>query len=148
MAALMTSVIDNTKKVSEYIFSCRQMGIEILPPDINEGRWDFSVSGNNIRYGLSAIKGLGKDVVDAIVEERNNNGQYTSLKDLVKRLSGKEINKRTIESFIKSGALDCLDGNRKQKMQTYVAIIDSSHQQRKKGMSGQMSLFDFVSQED
>ncbi|MBE5934986.1 MAG: DNA polymerase III subunit alpha [Lachnospiraceae bacterium] len=148
MAALMTSVIDNTKKVSEYILSCRQMGIEILPPDINEGRWDFSVSGNNIRYGLSAIKGLGKEVVDAIVAERNTNGNYTSLKDLVKRLSGKEINKRTIESFIKSGALDGLEGNRQQKMLTYVQIIDSINQERKKEMTGQMSLFDFVSEEE
>ena len=148
MAALMTSVIDNATKVSEYILSCRQMGIEILPPDINEGKWDFSVSDGNIRYGLSAIRGLGKEVIDSIAQERDTNGKYTSLKDLTKRLSGKEINKRTIESLIKAGALDSLEGNRRQKMMTYVQIIDSVNQERKKEMTGQMTLFDFVSEEE
>ena len=148
MAALMTSVIDNATKVSEYILSCRQMGIEILPPDINEGKWDFSVSDGNIRYGLSAIRGLGKEVIDSIAQERDTNGKYTSLKDLAKRLSGKEINKRTIESLIKAGALDSLEGNRRQKMMTYVQIIDSVNQERKKEMTGQMTLFDFVSEEE
>lgn len=144
MAALMTSVIDNTDKVSEYIVTCRQMGISILPPDINEGEWDFSVSGDSIRYGLSAIKGLGKPVIDALVEERNLNGPYTSLKDIVMRLSNKEVNKRTMESFIKAGALDSLPGTRKQKMQVYVQVIDSANQEKKNNLSGQMSLFDFA----
>ncbi|SFR84013.1 DNA polymerase III subunit alpha [Anaeromicropila populeti] len=148
MAALMTSVIDNTSKVSEYILTCRQMGIPILPPDINEGEAVFSVSGNAIRYGLSAIKGLGKPVIHAIVEEREQNGKFTSLKDVVLRLSGKEVNKRTMENFIKAGALDSLEGTRKQKMQVYVQVIDSVNQEKKSSMTGQISLFDFVGKED
>ncbi len=142
MAALMTSVIDNTDKVSEYIVTCRKMGIEILPPDINEGESNFSVNGNAIRYGLSAIKGLGKPVIAAIVEERHKNGPYKSLKDVVMRLSNKEINKRTMESFIKAGAFDTLPGTRKQKMQIYVKVIESCNQEKKNSLSGQMSLFD------
>ncbi|MBR3771437.1 MAG: DNA polymerase III subunit alpha [Clostridium sp.] len=142
MAALMTSVLDNTDKVSEYIMTCRKLGIEILPPDINEGESEFSVSGNGIRYGLSAIKGLGKPVIQAIVEERTVNGPFESLKDVVMRLSNKEINKRTMESFIKAGALDSMPGTRKQKMQVYVKVIDSVNQEKKNNLAGQMSLFD------
>ena len=148
MAALMTSVLDNTSKVSEYIMNCRQMGIHILPPDINEGEGNFSVSGQSIRYGLSAIKGLGRPVIDGIVLEREQKGRFESLKDFVTRLSGKEVNKRTIESFIKSGALDSLSGTRKQKMQIYIQVLDGVNQERKKNLSGQMSLFDFASEEE
>ncbi len=148
MAALMTSVIDNTGKVSEYIMNCRQMGINILPPDINEGEAKFSVSEQSIRYGLSAIKGLGKPVIDGIVLERELNGRYTTLKDFASRLSGKEVNKRTIESFIKSGAMDSLPGTRRQKMEVYVQVLDGINQEKKKNMSGQMSLFDFASEEE
>ena len=148
MAALMTSVIDNAGKVSEYIMTCRQMGIEILPPDINEGERDFSVSGNSIRYALSAIKGLGGSVIDAIVSEREANGRFLSLKDVATRLSGKEVNKRTLESFIKAGALDHLAGTRKQQMMVYVQIIDGVNQEKKKALTGQMSLFDFASEEE
>lgn len=142
MAALMTSVIDNTDKVSEYIMACRKLEIPILPPDINEGESNFSVSGHSIRYGLSAIKGLGKPVIQAIVEERTANGPFQTLKDVVMRLSNKEINKRTMESFIKAGALDSLPGTRKQKMQVYVKVIDSANQEKKNNLTGQMSLFD------
>ena len=148
MAALMTSILGNVNKVSEYSLHCRQIGIEILPPDINEGEGDFSVSGNNIRYGLSAIKGLGKPVMDALVAERTIHGPYLSLKDFATRLSGKEVNKRTIESFIKAGAMDTLPGTRKQKMAIYSSILDSITQEKKKNMVGQMSLFDFVSEEE
>lgn len=148
MAALLTSVIDNSTKVSEYIMNCRQMGIEILPPDINEGERVFSVSGKAIRYGLSAIKGLGGSVIDAMVEERENNGPFTSLKDFAERLSGKEVNKRTIESFIKAGAFDSLPGTRKQQMMIYVQVLDAVAQSKKRNMTGQMSLFDFASEED
>ena len=116
MAALMTSVMDNTTKVSEYILACRNMGIPILPPDINEGYSGFSVSGNGIRYGLSAIKSVGRAVVDVIIAERENGGLFKSLDDFVSRMSNKEVNKRTLESFIKSGALDTLPGPRKQKL--------------------------------
>ena len=148
MAALMTSVIDNTRKVSEYIYSCRQMGIQILPPDINRGEGGFSVDGQNIRYGLSAIKSVGKPVIDAIVSECETRGEYKSLQDFIERLSGKEVNKRTIESFIKSGALDSLGGTRKQFMMVYVRILDSVNQEKKHAMAGQLSLFDLVSEEE
>ncbi len=148
MAALMTSVIDNTRKVSEYIYSCRQMGIQILPPDINRGEGGFSVDGQNIRYGLSAIKSVGKPVIDAIVSERETRGEYKSLQDFIERLSGKEVNKRTIESFIKSGALDSLGGTRKQFMMVYVRVLDSVNQEKKHAMAGQLSLFDLVSEEE
>lgn len=148
MAALMTSVIDNPRKVSEYIYSCRQMGIAILPPDINRGESGFSVDGTSIRYGLSAIKSIGKPVIEAIVTERKARGEYRSLKDLIERLSGKEVNKRTIENFIKSGALDSLGGTRKQLMMIYVRIMDSVNQEKKYAMTGQLTLFDFVGEEE
>lgn len=147
MAALMTSVIDNSGKVSQYIMTSRQMGIQILPPDINEGERTFSVHGKSIRYGLSAIKGLGGSVIDGIVEERTKNGPFTSLKDFASRLSGKEVNKRTIESFIKAGAFDSMPGTRKQKMMVYVQILDAVAQEKKKNLEGQLSLFDFANEE-
>ncbi|WP_029502210.1 DNA polymerase III subunit alpha [Lachnoclostridium phytofermentans] len=142
MAALMTSVIDNPSKVAEYIYTCRQMGIKLLPPDINEGYAIFTVSGENIRYGLSAIKGLGRPVIDALVQEREENGPFLNLKDFASRLSGKEVNKRTIESFIKSGAFDSMPGTRKQLMHIYVQVLDGVSQEKKRAMTGQMSLFD------
>ena len=144
MAALLTSILDNTNKVSEYSLHCRQIGIDILPPDINEGEGDFSVAGSNIRYGLSAIKGLGRPVMEAVVAEREHGGKYTSLKDFVTRLSSKEVNKRTFESFIKAGAMDSLPGTRRQKMEIYAAVVDSITQEKKKNMEGQMTLFDFA----
>ncbi len=145
MAALMTSVIDNAGKVAEYIYTCRQMGINILPPDINSGEGRFSVEGNNIRYGLAAIKSVGRPVIEAIVAEREQNGKFKNLKDFIERLSGKEVNKRTIESFIKAGALDSLGGTRKQFMMIYIKILDQVNQEKKYSMTGQMSLFDMVS---
>lgn len=148
MAALMTSVLDNTSKVSEYIYTCRQMGIAILPPDINEGEGGFSVSGQAIRYGLSAIKSIGRPVIDAIVEERKIRGPFTTLKDFITRLSGREVNKRTIENFIKAGALDGLEGNRRQKMMIYGSILDALNQEKKTTMAGQMTLFDIAPEED
>lgn len=148
MAALMTSVMDNPSKVSEYIYSCRQMGIQILPPDINEGEGNFSVSGTDIRYGLSAIKGLGRPVIDAIVTEREENGKFLNLKDFAKRLTGKEINKRTIESFIKSGAVDSLPGTRRQKMMVYVKVLEDVNREKKDSITGQFSLFDFMGKEE
>ena len=148
MAALMTSVLDNTSKVSEYIYTCRQMGIAILPPDINEGEGGFSVSGQAIRYGLSAIKSIGRPVIDAIVEERKIRGPFTTLKDFITRLSGREVNKRTIENFIKAGALDGLEGNRRQKMIIYGSLLDALNQEKKTTMAGQMTLFDIAPEED
>ena len=143
MAALMTSVMDNPTKVAEYIYTCRQMGIKMLPPDINEGYSSFTVKNGYIRYGLNAIKGLGRPVIDALVAEREENGIFTSLKDFATRLSNKEVNKRTIESFIKSGAFDSLPGTRKQLMHVYVQVLDGVNQEKKRAMTGQISLFDF-----
>ena len=148
MAALMTSVQDNTTKVSEYILTCRRMGITILPPDINEGEGGFLATDKQIRYGLSAIKSVGKPVIDAILEERKQRGTFTSLKDFLTRMSGGEVNKRTVENFIKAGALDGLDGNRRQKMMVYASILDSIHQEKKNSMAGQMTLFDIAAEED
>ncbi len=148
MAALMTSVLDNTGKVSQYILASRQMGIEILPPDINLGEGVFTAEGNTIRYGLSAIKSLGRPVIEAIVEERNLNGKFTDIKDFVTRLSGREVNKRTIESFIKSGAFDSFGLTRKQMMLVYSEIMDSVNQSRKASVEGQMSLFDMFEPEE
>ena len=147
MAALMTSVIDNPSKVAEYILHCKSMGISILPPDINVGYAGFSVSDKGIHYGLSAIKSIGRSVIEAIVAERKENGIYTSLKDFIARLSNKEVNKRTIENFIKAGALDSLEGTRKQMMLIYVQIMDEVSRDKKNTMTGQMSLFDFVDEE-
>lgn len=148
MAALLTSVLGNTSKVSEYIFHCRNMGIEILPPDINAGEGNFSADGNSIRYGLSAIKSLGKPVIASILDERDKHGKFKDLQDLVERLSSKEINKRTVESFIKSGALDSLKGNRRQKMMIYLQVIESVQKERKNEMAGQMSLLDFLNEDE
>ena len=148
MAALMTSVIENSSKVSEYIVNSRNMGIDILPPDINEGESGFSVKEGKIRYGLCAIKSIGKSVIDSIVSERNENGRFLSLKDFAERLSGKEVNKRTVENFIKAGAFDSINPNRRQLMAVYGAVIDRVNDERKKSITGQMSLFDIVSDED
>ena len=148
MAALMTSVIDNPGKVAEYIYTCRQMGIGILPPDINEGVGNFSVDGGNIRYGLAAIKSIGRPVIESLIRERERGGKFRSLKDFIERMSGKEVNKRTIEHFIKSGAFDSLGGTRKQFMVVYVQLMDQVNQERKYSMTGQMSLFDLVGEEE
>ena len=148
MAALMTSVIENSSKVAEYIVTCRQMGIELLPPDINEGESSFSVSDGKIRYGLSAIKSIGKPVIQAIVREREVGGKYKSMKDFCERMSGREVNKRAVENFIKAGAFDSFGYTRRQQMMVYAQIMDQAAAEKKKSMTGQMSLFDFVSEED
>jgi DNA polymerase-3 subunit alpha len=148
MAALLTSVLDNVTKVSEYILSCRQMGISILPPDINEGESGFSVSGGSIRYGLSAIKSVGKSVVEQIVTEREQNGIFHDMEDFIDRMSNKEVNKRTLENFIKSGALDTLPGTRKQKLLTAPELLEHKAKERKNTMEGQMTLFDIAGEEE
>lgn len=148
MAALMTSCIENPGKVSEYILTCRQMDIPILPPDINEGEAAFSISSKSIRYGLSAIKSIGRPVVECIVAERKLGGAFKSLTDFIERMSGKEVNKKTLENLIKAGALDSLGGNRQQYMMAYAGIMESVAQSRKNTMTGQMSLFDLVDEEE
>ena len=156
MAALMTSVIDNQGKVSFYIMSCRNMGIDILPPDINSGISGFSVATiktkegekKAIRYALNAIKGVGRPVIDSIVEERNERGDFKNLNDFLTRMqSYGDINKRAVENFIKAGAMDCLGGTRKQLMCVYAPMMDQIHNKNKNSFAGQISLFDLAPQE-
>ena len=148
MAALMTSVIDNPGKVAEYILHCRQMGIAILPPDVNTSEGSFSVEKDSIRYGLNAIKNIGGPAIEVIVKKRREGGPYTSLRDFIDRTWGSEINKRSIEHFIKAGALDGLGGTRKQFMMIYLQIMDDVSHAKKSSMTGQMSLFDMFSDEE
>lgn len=148
MAALLTSVIDNAKKVSEYILVCRSMGIKILPPDINQGESGFSVQDGCIRYALTAIKSVGRPVIAAVVAERKERGAFTNLKDFITRMADKDMNKRAIEGFIKAGALDSLGGTRKQFMSVYVQIMDHIQRDKKNNMAGQLSLFDIVGEEE
>ena len=149
MAALMTSVMDNVSKFSEYILTCRRMmGIQVLPPDINEGESGFSVSGNAIRYGLSAIKSVGRPVVQAILAERRINGRFRSMEDFVGRMASKEVNRRTLENFIKAGAMDSLPGTRRQKMAVAPILLESKAKEKKNGFEGQMSLFDIAPEEE
>ncbi len=148
MAALMTSVIDNPRKVAEYIYTCRQMGIKVLPPDINEGDGRFTAAPAGIRYGLYAIKSIGRPVIDLIIEERGKNGRFQTLQSFLERVSGREVNKRTVENLIKAGACDSLDGNRQQMMLIYNALLDNLNSEKKKSLAGQMTLFDLVSEEE
>ena len=148
MAALLTSVRDKSEKLKTYIEAVRRMGIKILPPDVNYGEGRFTVAEDGIRYGMSAIKSVGDAVVDAIVEERRANGLFKDLKDYISRMSGKEANKRTIESFILAGAFDSFGANRKQMMTAYPDIASAVSAEKKKNASGQMSLLDFMSEED
>ena len=145
MAALMTSVLDNSSKVAEYIMVCRDMGIAVLPPDINQGQGKFAVSGGQIRYGMYAIKSIGRPVVDFIIEERKERGPYKTIEDFLTRANGREINKRAVENLIKAGALDTLDGNRRQMCIVFPSIMDRVNNEKKKSMAGQMTLFDIAS---
>jgi DNA polymerase-3 subunit alpha len=147
MAALMTSVIDASGKVAEYIAVCRGNGIQVLPPDVNNGEGRFSVDGDKIRYGLYAIKSVGRNTIDAIIYDREKNGPYRDLEDFIKRISKYDANKRTIENLIKAGALDTMDGNRRQKCMVFPEILDSVNNKKKNEIEGQMSLFDFASEE-
>ncbi len=148
MAALMTSIMDNTSKVTDYMYTCKKMGVSVLPPDVNESGVGFSVRGRSIRYGLSAIKGVGRQIVEDIENERKAGGQFTSLKDFVKRCIPIGVNKRTVENLIKAGAFDSLPGTRKQLLQVYQIIMDDAAAEHKKEITGQMSFFDFLEPEE
>lgn len=148
MAALMTSVIDNSAKVTEYIMSCRSMGIEILPPDVNYSLAGFSVQDGKIRFALTALKSVGRPVIEGIVAERAANGNYKTLEDFITRTSELDINKRVIENLIKAGAFDSLPGTRKQKMFVYAGLVDRLVKDKKNNLVGQMSLFDLVGEEE
>lgn len=148
--ALLTSELGNAEKVAHYIRVVRSRGIEVLPPDVNKGKGAFAVDGDAIRYGMYSIKGVGENVIDAVVEEREQHGQYKSLEDFLRRVTGidKGVNKKAIESMIKAGALDGLDGNRRQKIYIYQQILDSLANDKKKNYAGQMTLLDLASDED
>ena len=148
MAALMTSVIDSASgKIANYIQVCRDMNIPVLPPDINAGEGVFSVDGDGIRYGMYAIKSVGRPVIDHIVEERKAHGPYKNLEEFINRVNGREVNKRSLENLIKAGAMDCLEGNRRQKVYVFPMILDSVNESKKKNTEGQVSLFDLVPEE-
>ncbi len=141
MAALMTSVIDNPEKVAVYVSQCRALGIGILPPSINYGEAEFIVEGDSIRYGLLALKSIGRNVVFAILDERKRGGLFKSFRDFVERMPERDLTKRAVENFIKAGALDGLGANRRQLMSVYMGLMDSVSDERKHGMPGQLSLF-------
>ena len=146
MAALMTSVVDNTDKVAGYIYACRQMNIQMLPPDVNTSDMEFSVEDNAIRFGLSAVKSLGRPTIKAIIDERNKS-RFTSMQDFISRLYT-DLNKRTLENLIKSGAFDTFGNNRRQMMSVYARMLDNEAKQGKAAISGQMSLFDLVDESE
>ena len=148
MAALLTSVIDNTDKMSEYLYQCKNLGIEVLPPSVNTGEGVFSVEGKNIRFGMYAIKSLGRQIIDSLVKERKNNGEYISLWDFVQRASNYDINKRAVENLIKAGACDCFDATRKEMVYVHAMMVDKVSSGKKNNIAGQMSLFDLVSEEE
>ncbi len=150
MAALLTSVIDFPAKVAGYILTCRSLKIRVLSPDINAGESGFSVADGAIRYALTAVKGVGRPVIDAIVKERTGNGKFTDLRDFLSRMSAVDtaVNKRVIESLIKAGALDCFGATRKQMMSVYMRIMDELQQNQKNNMAGQLSLFDIAPEEN
>ena len=147
MAALMTSVIDNTSKVAGYIYACKQMNIGILPPDVNESQMEFTVENGKIRFAMAAIKSLGRPTIQAILKERRENGSFVSMQDFVTRMSH-ALNKRAIENFVKAGAFDTFGHTRKSMMIVSESMLDSAIKHNKDSMSGQMSLFDFAAEED
>lgn len=148
MAALMTSVIDNTTKVTGYIQAAKQMGIKVLPPDINSGESTFSVKDGAIVFALAAIKNVGRNMINNIVKERHANGSFRNLEDFIRRMTEYDINKRVIENMIKAGAFDSFEGTRKQMMYVYNGILDSINKDKKNMMTGQLSLFDLAGEED
>ena len=148
MAALLTSVIDNSGKVAEYILTCRNMGIKILPPDVNEGEKNFSVKDGAICFALTALKGVGRPIIESLVKERNDRGRFTDLNDFITRMSDAQLNKRVLENFIKAGAFDCFDGTRKQLMAVYNQVYDHIVKDKKNSLAGQMTLFDLASEEE
>ena len=153
MAALLTSVLHDSGKLAGYILTLKPLGVTLLPPDINQGESAFGVVRNEdgkpaISYALSAIKGLGKPLIDAIVEERNEGGPFRDLKDFIKRTVPKGVNRRAVENFIKAGALDGMPGTRKQKLQVYIGIMEGEAFEAQKNVAGQLSLFDMFTPEE
>ena len=141
MAALLTSVLDSSDKISEYIQAAREMGISVLPPDVNESYDSFSVSGRDIRFGLAAVKGVGRSFMKQLVEEREAGGLFTSFQDFCERMYDRELNRRALESLIKAGAFDSMGYRRSQLIKIVNAVVDAIAQSRRKNIEGQMDLF-------
>ena len=141
MAALLTSVLDSSDKISEYIQAAREMGIAVLPPDVNESFDSFSVSGRDIRFGLAAVKGVGRSFMKQLVEEREAGGLFSSFQDFCERMYDRELNRRAVESMIKAGSFDSMGYRRSQLLKIVNAVVDAIAQSRKKNIEGQMDLF-------
>ncbi len=141
MAALLTSILDNSTKVSEYIAECRELGIKLLPPDVNLSDANFTVDGENLRFGLVAIKGIGWGAIEELVAEREKGGRFQSFEDFCKRMSGKDLNRRAVENLIKAGAFDSMGHSRRALMEIAGQVIESIAQQNRDNISGQLDLF-------
>lgn len=148
MAALLTSVMSNVSKISAYVETCKRMGIALLLPDVNEGESYFSASEEGVRYGLSAIKGIGEALIESVIKEREERGKYLSLSDFIERLIVTGMNKKNIESLILSGALDCLPGTRKEKISGYGLMLENALQEKNSKIAGQMTFFDLLPKEE
>ena len=148
MAALMTSVLDSATKVSGYIAECKELGITTLPPDINHSEDNFTVEGNSIRFGLGAVKNVGRGLIRSMVQKRNEGGPFKSLEDFIQRMGEGELNKRAVENFIKCGAMDCFGYHRSELLAVYDTMMDSIASSRKKNLDGQMGLFAMLQEED
>ena len=141
MAALLSSVLDNSQKVAEYIAECRELGIKLLPPDVNESYADFSVSGNDIRFGLVAIKSIGRGFISELITRREEGGPFRSLEDFCRRMAGKELNRRAVENLIRAGAFDSMGFKRKALLRVAGVMIDGIQQESRNNVEGQLNLF-------
>ncbi len=147
MAALMTSVLDSATKISGYIAECKELGIPVLPPDINHSGDHFTVEGDSIRFGLGAVKNVGHGLIRSVEAKRDEGGSFKSLEDFIQRMGEGELNKRAVENFIKCGAMDCFGRNRSELLAAYDYMMDSIASTRKKNLEGQMGLFGMLEDE-
>ena len=148
MAALMTSVLDSTSKISEYIAECKELSIQVLPPDVNESDDQFTVGEKGIRFGLGAVKNIGTGFVRKLMREREEKGPYRSLEDFCQRLSDADLNKRAVENLIKCGAMDCFGAYRSQLLKVYELIMENVSSSKKQNLEGQLGLFDLMEPEE
>ena len=147
MAALMTSVLDSATKISGYIAECKELGIAVLPPDLNHSDDPFTVEGQAIRFGLGAVKNVGRGLIRTVVRKRTEGGHFKSLEDFIERMGEGELNKRTVENLIKSGAADCFGYHRSELLAVYDQMMDAIAASRKKNLEGQMGLFSMMEEE-
>ena len=148
MAALMTSVLDSATKISGYIAECKEMGIPVLAPDVNHSDVNFTVEGDAIRFGLGAVKSVGRGLIRSMVARREEGGPFKSLEDFIQRMGEGELNKRAVENFIKCGSMDCFGYHRSELLAVYDTMMDSIVSSRKKNLEGQMGLFAMLQEED